>query len=137
MNLIPNTIAYTTFMEGLEDSSKFTKRGELPKGTRRVQIQIPSASQNRPFGNYSLAEATKIIEDAYASGHTRHDAYYIVPLETAPMPEEVKEIFRKKAAVKNDKPLIACANEDCKNEFPRSRGRYPKKICPNCEKRED
>lgn len=54
----------------------YLKTGELPD-VRRVQMFIPG--RPRPWGSYSILEATEIIEGAIAKGQVREDVYMIVP----------------------------------------------------------
>ena len=89
------------------NAASFEKTGELPKGTRRVQILI-----DRPggmlFGHYRIAEAEKIIEDNYARGSANFPAYYLVRDETKRMDAET---IAKLAALTEEKRIKKLADE--------------------------
>jgi hypothetical protein len=72
-------ITYTTQPDG-----SFVKTGELPEGTDRVQFQIsdPAASDfyKKPsLKDYTLEEATTMIEGTYARKCARFASYTLFP----------------------------------------------------------
>lgn len=76
-------ITYTRNSEG-----KFDKTGELPPGTKDVQLVSNDGS---PFGSYTVEQATELIETAIAKGQVaRSNVMRIVPITSA-KPKWIKE----------------------------------------------
>lgn len=115
-------IFFSRNLEGM-----FDKTDNWPAGKKRAQIRV---GDRPPFGSYSLSAALEIIEGAIAKGFVKQDLYSIVPTVTEPMPEEIKELLKATTKEKKvDRPLITCSYENCQNQYPRTKGRYPQKFC--------
>ena len=111
-----------------QPDGSYKKEGEL--SSRRAQIQI---NDLRPFGNYGTLEAVGIIEEAIAKGQVRAERYSVLAAADVAMPEEVKEKFAAINAAKKAERgvrMVACSFGECSNEYPRGKGRYPNKFCP-------
>lgn len=103
-----------------------------PPNSPRVQIQ---ENDDPPFGSYRLEAAQKAIEHIYKTYKNVAKSYRIVELKGEKMPEAEKTpLSTKTSATDEPNPLLTCQNSECNNQFPRSRGRYPKQYCPECEK---
>ena len=67
-------ITYTTQLDG-----SFVKTGELPEGTDRVQISMGGSNTKLSLKDYTLEEATSLIEGTYARKAARFDSYVLHP----------------------------------------------------------
>ncbi|VVB51598.1 Uncharacterised protein [uncultured archaeon] len=88
-----------------QDDGTFLKQGEFAAVPAEVLIQI---GDSKPFsGNYTLAQATQIIEDAIKKNQVKKDLYRILPvpekLSKAKTPKAPKEPKAPKAP-KEKKP---------------------------------
>lgn len=88
------SISYTRQPDG-----SYAKSGE-PPSTRNVRIQVLG---RKPFGSYSLSEATEVIEQAISKGQVTHDEYRILPGEETPMDEAAKVRLRAAAKIRKEK----------------------------------
>jgi hypothetical protein len=117
------------FFDRQEDGT-YKKTDNWPENGKKGQLQIDGGHL---FGKYSLTGALEIIEVAITKNQATKQQYAIIPFDVEPMPKEIKELLRAKTAAE-PRPQVTCSFEEngsiCQNTYPRGKGRYPNKFCP-------